>query len=227
MLSKYIFLPFCIIVSLSCYSQKDTSNLVSKEALEEPSVKIGIVFSNLLDLYEGTTQQWNGFDDIDLYGGKGEYTNFDIGYGLLLEIPVNQHNEIDIELSTGKMTAQKENQYLQTEVSMLNIHYCTYLSRYKNPNTFNTRLFIQMGVGATSYKAERYFVKDNGLFSKSEGICLNNTASLGCMFTINNRLQFSLQTGTIFNYADGFDGYDSESVGDLMLKSSLGMHISL
>lgn len=228
---KYIILSFLAFVSTNCLAQKDTisrtNKTINKEVFEVPSVKLGVGFCNLLDLYEGTIQQWNGFDDIDLSGSKGDNTNFDIAYGLLLSIPVSLNHEIDIDLSTGKMTSHNTNQYVKTKVSMLDIHYCRYLTKYKSPNTFNTRLFVQIGLGATSYKAERYFVKDDGLFSKTDGICLNNAASFGCLFNINERIQLNLQTGVVFNYADGFDGYDNQSVGDIMLKSGVGVRISL
>jgi hypothetical protein len=232
MISKKSVLFLFTILTFSSYAQKDSISLAvnkkaSNDVLDAPKMNVGIIFSNLLDLYEGTTRQLNGYDDIDLYGSNGDYTNFDMSYGLLLEIPITQKSGLGIELNTGKMTSQKETQYLKTELSMLNIHYRKYLTKYKNSTNFNARFYLQIGLGATRFKAERYFVVDNGLFSKTEGVCLNNSASLGCMFNINPKIQISLATGAMFNYADGFDGYDNQTIGDLMLKSGLGVHFNL
>ena len=110
---------------------------------------------------------------------------------------------------------------------MLNLYYRRYLTKSQNSNKLYARLYCQLGLGFTLYKAERYFVKDNGLFSMTDGICHNNSASLGCMFNLSEKFQVSLSTGTILNYSDGFDGYDNKKVGDLMLKSGLGLHFSL
>ena len=229
MISKYTLLSLFSIFTFCSYGQTDSTAILNKTKIKNISdtykMKIGVVFSNLLDLYEGNTKQLNGFNDIDLYGSNGDYTKFDMSYSLLLEIPITQKSGIDIELNTGKMTSQKENQYLKTELSMLNLHYRRYFNKYKNPSIFFTRLYFQIGLGATFYKADRYFVQDNGLFSQTEGVCLNNSASLGCIFNLKHKFQLSITSGAIFNYADGFDGYDNQSVGDLMLKSGLGIHI--
>jgi hypothetical protein len=232
MISKKSVLFLFTILTFSSYAQKDSISLAvnkkeSNDVLDAPKMNVGVVFSNLLDLYEGTTSQLNGFNDIDLYGSNGDYTNFDMSYGLLLEIPITQKSGLDIELNTGKMTSQKETQYLKTELSMLNIHYCRYFTKSKNYTNYDARFYLQIGLGATRFNAERYFVVDNGLFSKTEGVCLNNSASLGCMFKINPKIQISLATGAMFNYTDGFDGYDNQTIGDLMLKSGLGVHFNL
>jgi hypothetical protein len=224
MISKYTSLLILALLSVTSYAQKEPR--VARSTIAPP-IKVGVVTYNLLDLYEGTTQQFNGFEDIDLYGSKGEYTKFDMAYGVLVEIPLNDKGGLDIELNTGKMTSQKENQYLKTELSMLNLYYRRYLTKSQNSNKLYARLYCQLGLGFTLYKAERYFVKDNGLFSMTDGICHNNSASLGCMFNLSEKFQVSLSTGTILNYSDGFDGYDNKKVGDLMLKSGLGLHFSL
>jgi len=220
MISKYTFLPILVLLTFSSFAQK-TPKVSFDNA--NPPLKVGVIFYNLLDLYEGTSAS----KDIDLYGGTGEYTKFDMAYGLLVEVPINYQSSLNIELNAGKMTAQKENQYLKTELSMFNAHYRRYLTKPQNSNTLYARLYSELGLGLTLYKAERYFVKDNGLFSMKEGICLNNSASIGCILNLNKKFQVSLSTGGMFNYADGFDGYDNRKVGDLMLKSGLGLHFSL
>ncbi|MFT4996567.1 MAG: hypothetical protein ACI8UQ_002117 [Bacteroidia bacterium] len=220
MISKYTFLPILALLTLSSSAQKTPKVSVGSA---KPPIKIGIVTYNLLDLYEGT----KGSEDIDLYGGKGEYTKFDMAYGLLVEIPLNYKSSLDMELNMGKMTSQKENQYLKTELSMFNVHYRRYLTKSQKSDKFYTRLYCQLGLGLTLYKAERYFVKDNGLFSMREGVCFNNSATIGCMFNLSKKFQVSLSTGGMFNYADGFDGYDNQKAGDLMLKSGLGLYFSL
>ena len=107
MISKYTSLLILALLSVTSYAQKEPR--VARSTIAPP-IKVGVVTSNLLDLYEGTTQQFNGFEDIDLYGSKGEYTKFDMAYGVLVEIPLNDKGGLDIELNTGKMTSKKENQ---------------------------------------------------------------------------------------------------------------------
>ena len=224
MIFKYIASLILGLLTFTSYAQKGQQSLSGSTLLP---LKIGVISSNLLDLYEGTTEQMNGFDDIDLYGSRGEYTKFDLAYGLLLEIPLNHQSGLEIEISSGKMTSQKENQYLKTKLSMLNINYRRYSAKFQSHNNFYIQLYGQLGLGLTRYNAERYFVKDNGLFSATEGICLSNSVSLGCLFNLTPKYQISFFTGPMFNYTDGFDGYDNQKLGDLMLKTGLGLYYKL
>ena len=62
----------------------------------------------------------------------------------------------------------------------------------------------------TSYKGERYSVKDRGLFSITDGFCANSSATLGCSFEFRKHFRVVTITDFILNLSDAVDGYDND-----------------
>ena len=136
-----------------------------------PLPRVGIETAHLYDLFEGNTSLSDGYSDIDLMGMNGSNTQFDVAFGFNMEVPLKYRSSLFFSFLEGKITSQYENQYAKSELSMIGVHYRQYFINTKyainrhDPNLFYARPFYQFGVGMTSYKGERYFVKDNGLFS--------------------------------------------------------------
>ena len=194
-----------------------------------PLPRVGIETAHLYDLFEGNTSLSDGYSDIDLMGMNGSNTQFDIAFGFNMEVPLKYRSSLFFSFLEGKMTSQYENQYAKSELSMIGFHYRQYFINTKyainrhDPNLFYARPFYQFGVGMTSYKGERYFVKDNGLFSLTDGFCANTSASFGYSFEFGPNFQVVASTDFILNLSDAVDGYDNDKKSDIMQKTGLSL----
>ena len=194
-----------------------------------PSSRVGIETAHLLDLFEGETKLANGYTDIDLKGMEGSNTQFDVAFGFNMEVPLKFRSSLLFSFLEGEMTSQFENQYAKSELTMVGFHYRQYFINNKyvlnrhNPNLFYARPFYQFGVGVTSYKGERYFVKDQGLFSITDGFCTNTSATFGCSFEFGRHFQVVTTTDFILNLSDAIDGYDNDKKSDIMQKTGVSL----
>ena len=194
-----------------------------------PSPRVGIEVANLFDLFEGNTSLSDGYTDIDLQGVNGSNSKLDLGFGFNMELPLKFRSSLFFSFLEGKMTSQYENQYAKSDLTMVGIHYRQYFINTKyainrhNPEIFYARPFYQFGVGMTSYKGERYFVKDNGLFSLTDGFCANTSATIGYSFEFGPHIQVVASTDFIVNFSDAIDGYDNEKKSDIMQKTGISV----
>lgn len=194
-----------------------------------PLPRVGIETAHLFDLFEGETKLPDGYSDIDLRGMNGSNTQFDVGFGFNMELPLKFRSSIYLSFLEGKMTSQHENQYANTDLTMVGIHYRQYFINTKyainrhNPDVFYARPFYQFGVGMTSFKGERYFVEDKGLFSLTDGFCANTSATLGYSFEFGRHFQVVASTDFILNISDAIDGYDNDKKSDIMQKTGISL----
>lgn len=200
---------------------------------QKPKVKIGIAVSHLYDLYEGPVELTSTVGsinytstDIDLKGLNGEYTKFDIGLGLLVEVAVNDRVSLTAAFTKGNMTSQFENLYATSDLSMLTMGYRRYFRPNSDKGKPHLSPYCEVGVGATYFAAERYFVQDQGLFSKTEELAFNSSISVGCIFNLNRKLSVTAAPNFIINYSDAVDGYKNRGV-DIMMSSTIGVLFSL
>lgn len=194
-----------------------------------PLPRVGVETAHLFDLFEGNTSLSDGYTDIDLQGMNGAKTQFDIGFGFNIEVPLEFRSSLFFSFLEGKMTSQFDNQYAKSDLTMVGIHYRQYFINTKyainrhNPNLFYARPFYQFGLGMTSYKGERYFIKDNGLFSLTDGFCANTSATLGYSFEFGPHFQIVASSDFIINLSDAVDGYDNDKKSDIMQKTGLSL----
>ena len=227
---QFLFYILISLHSINCLGQNDSLEINNGNSIYKNNtskINIGLSFSNLLDLYEGEVIQGNGFTDNDLSGMNGSFTRFDKSYGLTLEFFVNHRNSLILDLNKGKMTAQNEIQFSQTNIEMGTISYRYYLNKKKENKDGLILLFVQPGIGISVFESNRYFVQDQGLFSQSAGFCISNSLGLGLELDLSHKIKLSLQSGLNFNYDDEFDGFDNGGIGDILLKTSLGIHFKL
>jgi len=204
----------------------NTTQLNAQDVL---SPAIGIETAHLLDLFEGETKLANGYTDIDLKGMGGTNTQFDIGYGLKMEIPLKVGSSIVLNMMNGRLTSQKENQYAEIKLSMIGLNYRHYLNTKKyllkssNPDLFKARAFVQLGFGTTNYKGKRFFERDNGLFSSIGGTTANTSSAFGYSFEFGKHFQVETNSNFILIFSDAVDGYDNGKKTDIMLKTGIGL----
>lgn len=194
-----------------------------------PLPRVGIETAHLYDIFEGNTSLTNGYSDVDLQGMNGDKTQLDIGFGFNMEVPLKYRSSLCFSFLEGKMTSAQENQYAKTAITMMGLQYRTYLINNKyvlnrhNPTLFYARPFYQFGVGLTSYKGERYFAKDDGLFNITDGFCANTSATFGYSFEFGPHFQIVASTDFIVNLSDAIDGYDNEKKSDIMQKTGISL----
>jgi len=210
---------------------------------QKRALSVGFGISHLYDLNEGpmllrsksiTTRY--SVADIDLKGLNGSNTQFDLGYGVIAELSINKNQSLLVSYANGTMTAQQDNQYSSTKLNLVNASFRQYLMpkkmqrQYLKPakdyDGFYVRPFAEVGVGLTNYNAGRYFVKDQGLFSKTSGNTFSNTFSLGCLLHINSKINFTAAPNFIINYSDAVDGYKNKGA-DIMMSSTIGILFNL
>ena len=191
------------------------------------NISIGIGVDHLYDIYEGPDELSNSFIDIDLKGLNGDYTKFDVAFGINAQFDIAKMSGIGIGFTSGKMTSQLKNQYSISRVNMFNVTYRQYLTKAGLPKNFYGRLFMEVGVGANLFEGERYFVKDEGLFSKTNGFCINNIGALGWLVNISDHFQATINSSFIINYSDKIDGYAFDSGTDIMLKTGITLNYKL
>jgi hypothetical protein len=207
------------------------------------ALSLGFGISNLYDLNEGSillksksaTTPYS-VADIDLQGLNGSNTKLDLGYGVIAELTLNKNQSLLVSYTNGTMTAQQGNQYSSTKLNLINgsfRHYLMpeklqrqYLKPAKDYDGFYVRPFAEIGVGLTNYNAGRYFLKDQGLFSKTSGNTISNSVSLGCLFHVNSKIKFTAAPNFIINYSDAVDGYKNNGT-DIMMSSTIGVLFSL
>jgi hypothetical protein len=224
---KIILFALFSLLTIHAFSQKDSTRNIKDDKIQMSKISVGILCSNLIDHNKGTIELLNGYSETDLYGLNGEHTQIDLAYGLSLGINLNENNSIELAVNKGMITAQNQSQYLNSDIFFMGLSYRKYLLKYKKIESPYTRIFLQLGIGATSYSTDRYFNIDNGLFSQTTGFCMSNSADLGFVLNINPKISLSLSGGAFYNFADGFDGYINETIGDLVFKSSVGLNINL
>jgi hypothetical protein len=210
---------------------------------QKRALSVGFGISHLYDLNEGalllkSKSATNPYSvsDIDLKGLNGSNTQFDLGYDVIAELSVNKNQSIVASYTNGTVTAQQDNQYSSSKLNLVNVCLRQYLMpkkmqrQYLQPakdyDGFYVRPFAEIGVGLTNYNANRYFVKDQGLFSKTSGTTFSNTVSLGCLFHINSKIKFSAAPNCIINYSDAVDGYKNKGA-DIMMSSTIGILFNL
>lgn len=202
---------------------------LSSNAQNRAGLKIGIGVSHLYDLYEGPLKKnvtignvnYNE-TDIDLKGLNGEYTSFDLGLTALVELKINQNTSLTSTYAKGTMTSQFDNQYAISDLDILNIGYRRYFNLYSDSSRARLFPFMDLGVGLTFYNAGRYFVKDQSLFSRTEGNTINTSISAGCLINLNRMISIIAKPNFIINYSDAIDGYENQGV-DIMLSSTIAL----
>jgi len=206
---------------------------------QAPKVKLGFEVSHLYDLYEGP-HELSGTSgnvnyeiiDIDLKGLNGEYTQFDMGLSVLSEIQLNSSVSMRLSFTNGSLTSQFDNQYAKTKLNLIN----TDIRRYLKPRVFRRKTqahpffeaypFFEVGLGFTHYDAQRYFIKDEGLFSETNGVAFSNSIATGCLFTLTRKVSFDISSNFIINHSDAIDGYSNRG-GDIMMQTSVGFMFTL
>jgi hypothetical protein len=224
---KLIFLALFSLVSIQIFSQKDSTKNIHQAKPQISKISIGVHCSNLIDHNKGSIELLNGYSETDLSGLNGEYTRIDLAYGISLGINLSEKNSLVLDINRGKITAQNQSQYLNTDIFFLNLNFRKYLSKYKDTDNPYTRFYLQLGIGAATYETNRFFILDNGLFSQTAGYCLSNSADIGFNININPKFVLSLSGGAFYNYSDGFDGYINQTTGDLVFRSCIGLHVNL
>jgi len=221
MFSTRIFLIILVMISTSSSAQNIHG------------IKIGVGASHLLDLYEGPLDEnvtignvnYNK-TDIDLKGLNGNYCNFDIGLTALIELKMNQNSSLTSSYTKGIMTSQFDNQYAISNLDILNIGYRRYFKSYSDSSKARLSPFVEISAGLTFYNAERHFVKDQSLFSKTESYILNTSISPGCLINLTSKISIFAAPNFIINFSDDIDGYGNHGV-DIMLSSTIGLTYNL
>ena len=85
---------------------------------------------------------------------------------------------------------------------------------------------MDLSAGLTFYTAERHFVKDQSLFSRTESSIINTSISAGCLISLNRKISIIAAPNFIINYSDAIDGYENQGV-DIMLSSIIALHYKL
>ena len=200
---------------------------------QTPNIKLGFGISHLYDLYEGPLELSGttgnvSYDivDIDLKGMNGTYTQFDVGLSVLSEVELNNLMSMRLSLTNGSLTSQFDNQYAKTNLNLVNVGF----RRYLKPRVFRRKIqaypFFEIGLGITQFDAERYFIKDEGLFSETNGIAFSNTVTTGCLFTLSRKVSFDISPNFIINHSDAIDGYSNKG-SDIMMQTSIGILFNL
>ncbi|MDG1724825.1 MAG: hypothetical protein P8I11_03970 [Bacteroidia bacterium] len=200
---------------------------------QTPKIKLGLGVSHLYDLYEGP-HELSGTSgnvnyeiiDIDLKGLNGEYTQFDVGLSILSEVEFNNLMSMRLSLTNGSMTSQFDNQYAKSTLNIVNIGF----RRYLKPRVFRRKIqaypFFEVGLGITQFDAQRYFIKDDGLFSEIDGVAFSNSVTTGCLFTLSKKVSVDIAPNFVINHSDAIDGY-SNGGGDIMMQTSIGLMFNL
>ena len=234
---KKLLVLFLLVSCCYAYGQ-DTSKLQTAkqqsdtEIIQKSKFYIGFGISHLYDIYEGPKKLTDAFgvtfktSDLDLKGLNGDYTKFDVGVGLLAEIQFNEKLSTTLAYTNGVMTSQYDNQYASTKLNLINIGIRRYFKPDKENSGFKVIPYGQVGIGASYYLSDRYFVKDEGLFSQTEGLAITNTISVGCLFSINPKLKINVTPNFIIHYSDGVDGYNYKGA-DIMMSTTLGILFQL
>jgi len=196
---------------------------------QTPKIKIGAGFGHMYDLYEGPLKKTDGTGnvsyeiiDIDLKGLNGKYTQFDVGTSLLAAFEINKLMAMIFTLTNASMTAQFDNQYAKTKLNLFNFG----VRRYLKPPVFRHKIqaypFFQVGLGLTHFDAQRYFIKDEGLFSKTNGVAFSNSVTTGCLFTLSRKISVDVAPNFIINHSDAIDGYFNRG-SDIMMQTSIAL----
>lgn len=200
---------------------------------QTPKIKIGAGFGHMYDMYEGPLKKTDGtgnvtyeITDIDLKGLNGKYTQFDVGASLLAALEINKIMAMTFTLTNASMTAQFDNQYAKTKLNLVNFG----VRRYLKPPIFRRKIqaypFFQVGLGLTHFDAQRYFIKDEGLFSKTNGVAFSNSVTTGCLFTLSRKISVDVAPNFIINHSDAIDGYSNKG-SDIMMQTSIGILFNL
>lgn len=200
---------------------------------QNPNVKLGVGINHLYDLYEGPLELSGEtgnvpYDivDIDLKGLNGEYTQFDLGFSVLSHIELNNLMTMRLSLTNGSMTSQFDNQYAKSNLTLVNMGFRRYfrsqISRYKT----QAYPFVEVGFGITYFEAQRFFIKDQGLFSETSGIAFSNAISTGCLFALGRKISLDIAPTFIINHSDAVDGYLNKG-SDIMMQTSIGFLFNL
>ena len=201
---------------------------------QKPKVKMGFGVSHLYDLYEGPIDliSTSGnvtytVTDIDLKGLNGDYTKFDVGLGVLAELSLDAQKSMLLSYTRGTLTSQQENQYATSKVNLVNASYRYYfISDKYGLKGLSVRPYSEVGLGLTSFAANRYFVADQGLFSQTSGAALSSMLAVGVQINVSRKMQITAAPNFIVNYSDAIDGYQNKGV-DIMMSNTLGVLFSL
>ena len=188
---------------------------------QNQSFNVGVQTGSIYDIGTGVIRQSNGVADVDLKGWKGDYAKFDLGYGLTASLDIKTRFALGFDILFGQITGQSEEQYYESSLGIYDLSFRTYF----RPHTDKSRVrgYVSLGMGITSYDAERYFVLDNGLFSKTNGVGLNNSVELGLMIGLSKTVKLQISSGILHTYSDALDGYDNLKSGDPIMRTNIGL----
>lgn len=188
---------------------------------QNTSYNIGIQTGNIYDIGKGDINQSNGFEDVDLKGWKGDYAKFDLGYGITASLDFKSRFAIDLDILFGRMTGQSQEQYYESSLGMYDLGFRSYFRSHANTSRLNA--YMNFGIGMTSYDAERYFVLDDGLFSLTKGVAINNSVDVGLLIRLPKTMKIQISCGVLHTYSDALDGYDNLKFGDPIMRSKLAL----
>jgi hypothetical protein len=188
-------------------------------------VSFGLQIAHMYDIGKGTFEQPNGYDDLDLKGLNGDFSKFDLGYGLSTTLEIRNQVGFDMELLLGQMTGQSLDQFYESQLTLFNLGFRTYFLPHSDIHKLNG--FFSIGLGLTGYDAKRYFVLDEGLFSKTDGVSFNNKLEFGGLFMLSKSVKIEISSGVLQTYSDALDGYDNQKLGDPIIRTKFAIQYSL
>ena len=189
------------------------------EPKEAPSCSVEGFSQHSYDVrYTAHDDLENGFTGHDLYGLRGNKTEFDQATGLRICYSFMPGFLVDASGAIGKMSGANELEYYRSKVNFVMLG-----ARYTFNPSERWAPFVRVALGAAGFRATRFFVSDDVAFSREKGMTFSSEAGAGLRYRIDQH--WSILGDVAWNVVatDAWDGYDYHTGSDELLRSSFGL----
>ena len=228
---RQVFVLSLIVVLLinlkpvNAQSKSPESTISERTKLKR--IALGLRVSNLYDIkYTAYDNIPGGFAANDPYGLHGAKTKFDMAAGMDFSYFYSPLISVDFSYDQGKMTGANLTEYYKSNVSIMGLG-ANIAMRLKQDKKRILVPYIRASISQGEYDAQRMFIKDDVTFSRTKGKAILIGFGAGLRYHINKYVHLNLMSEYVTIYTDAWDGYDYGSGKDQLLKTSLGIRISI
>ncbi len=189
---------------------------------------IGVHVGHLYDLpFEAADQDALGADDMS--GLNGDFTEFDLGYGIYVEKQITPIWGIQAGFMMGDMTGANSNEYYEGSIANFDLgvtYNFTNLLLDKDETEWS--FFGTVGGSWSEHEATRHLKLDGAQTGSIDEKAFVMNAGAGVRYNVSRRVRLELTSKFNYMFEDGLDGWEYDGArSDIYLYTSFGVGITL
>ncbi len=189
---------------------------------------IGLHAGHLYDLpFEAADVDALGADDMS--GLNGDFTEFDLGYGIYVEKQFTPLWGVQVGFMMGDMTGANSNEYYEGSLANLELGVTyNFTNLLLDRDETKWSFFGTVGGSWSEHEATRHLKFDDAQTGEIDEKAFVMNAGAGVRYNVSRRVRLELTSKFNYMFEDGMDGWEYDGArSDFYMYTSFGVGITL